>query len=746
MPETNQKPKIRNRYDPKGRQRDRLKRVYDRYLEMKDNPDRVEMAARWDKAQKNWEAWRPEKKGGEWNSNHVPPLTTATIESALAEMSDQNTRPLILPRSADDKPRSTVMKHIFDFTWDVADGDYELFKVEKNLLIFGTALAQEYYWQDKRIVRKLVNPNAKSRKDKYEETEVMEYDDCYMENVSPYDIFIDENARSINRGPYKARDIIRRYVMPLSTFEQFFKGEVWDMYDNAKYVEGMSGDVNYYEFFKPPTGEKMDKKVEVLWYWSRNPDDSLIIVANDVLLVDKPNIYRHKQLPFAEAIDIPRPNQFYGKGEADVMESIQDEYTLLRRMILDRNHLDIDKMFLVSSRLTLDDRDLIARPHGVIEVDDIDGIKPMEYGDIPRSVQLSLEMLKQDAVRVTGIEDQSQAVRTPQTATEAAILKEAVLKRVRTKLKLLSKGFLTDIGRMRVANIIQFYSQPKLEKILGDRDSEKYKAILEREQLKGTLIKQGRNNFRAKFRDIRVKNKELISDETGGIVERPFKGVSFFEAKPESFIPVSTGGYDVKFEAGADMPVSKPLMQSKVLEMFDRLMPLAQAGIYDPMKLGDKLLEVHDFDPEDFKVEQETKKIETARDEMSMEMAARENEMLMTGQPIPELGTPYASAGHTEIHLAFMKSDRFKQVGNNDPRFKMMSQHVIGETAAILQRGGSLGEMMMGQQAQAKEAASALPSTAGMEGAIPGRIQGGGDVPTMETMRKTTPQSRGKVI
>ena len=164
------------------------------------------------------------------------------------------------------------------------------------------------------------------------------------------------------------------------------------------------------------------------------------------------------------------------------------------------------------------------------------------------------------------------------------------------------------------------------------------------------------------------------------------------------------------------------------------------------MKLGDKLLEVHDFDPEYFKVEQETKKIETARDEMSMEMAARENEMLMTGQPIPELGTPYASAGHTEIHLAFMKSDRFKQVGNNDPRFKMMSQHVIGETAAILQRGGSLGEMMMGQQAQAKEAASAPLSTAGMEGAIPGRIQGGGDVPTMETMRKTTPQSRGKVI
>lgn len=31
------------------------------------------------------------------------------------------------------------------------------------------------------------------------------------------------------------------------------------------------------------------------------------------------------------------------------LESIQDEINTLRRMVIDRNHLDIDKMFLVSN-------------------------------------------------------------------------------------------------------------------------------------------------------------------------------------------------------------------------------------------------------------------------------------------------------------------------------------------------------------------------------------------------------------
>ena len=136
-------------------------------------------------------------------------------------------------------------------------------------------------------------------------------------------------------------------------------------------------------------------------------------------------------------------------------------------------------MAFVSRNETLDERDLIARPHGLVAVEDPESIKFAEYGDVPRSVELLQNHLQSDAVKVTGIEDRQQGMPSPSTATEAAILKESTLKRVKMKLRLLEKGFLVDIGRLRVANIIQFYSQPKLERIAGPGESEKAREKIE---------------------------------------------------------------------------------------------------------------------------------------------------------------------------------------------------------------------------------------------------------------------------
>lgn len=734
-------PEINKLYEPTDKEQNVREWVYKRYEEMKSSQERQDAEKVWIAGEKAWEAKRDERNDDEWQSNYYIPLTTSVIESILAEMIDQNPRPLILPRSSEDATKAMVMRHIFDYTWDVANGDEELRKVIKSSLIYGTGFAQEYYLKDRRMVKDIIQMGKKS-KDKRQreiisdEREVYEFDDCMMEYVSPWDIYKDEKAREINRGTYKARDIIRRYVMNYRDAKDFFSGPVWNHLGNFRYVKP-GGDTNYYQFYKPPQGINHKEEVEILWYWARRPEDYLVIVANDVVLRMGPNIFKHKQLPFAKSIDVNRLDRFYGKGEPELLDSIQDELNTLRRMIIDRNHLDIDKSFLVSQNTMLNDEDLIARPHAMIPVDDPKSVQALEYGDLPLSVDRTLKSIQEDSIRVTGIDDRFQSLqRSPSTATEAAILKESTIKRIKMKISNLEAGFLVDIGRMRVSNIIQFYSQPKLEKIVGEEGTQEYKREVARLMSTGQIQVYDNKLYKTAFKQIRLEGKEIIPNEAGILKERATNGFSFFEARPETFIPMAVGGFDIKFDAGANLPLSKPLMQSKMTEMYDRLMPLATAGVtnYDPEKLADQLVKVNDLNPQDLKKEEAVtnENIETQRLEMIINLAGQENQMVSEGKPIPPLGTPYAPPAHTQMHIEFMKSATGKSLPQ--PQFDVLAKHTMGEIQAINAREGGQESTPRAGANTSNMGSSPFPaSTTGM-GKVPNMIQGGAQVPTGQAL------------
>lgn len=673
---------IREVYQPTDEQKEVIQMVYTRRDQMADSEDRQEAEKTWDQAEKQWESWRTKRVDDDWQSNHVVPITTSVVETALSEIVKQNLRPFVLPRGREDQMKARVMQSTWDYAWEVSDGDMANYDAIKGLLIFGTTIAQEYYRVDRRKVGSVV---GKKGEEKEEYKEIIDYDDVCTEIVKLQDFYVDEFARGFT-GPFAARDCIRRYVMHIDDFHAMYDGSVWDHYENAKFVKP-GGDVNYYEFFKPPTGLDTSKQVEVLHYWNK-PKDKFIIVANDVLIRNRPNPYKHKELPFARAVDIKRVHKFYGKGEPELLESIQDEVNVLRRMIIDRNHLDIDKMFLVSNKLGLNDEDLMARPHGLIPTDDVNGAKPVEYGDIPRSVELSLKNLEDDATISTGINPRAQAMPTAGTATEAAILKESTLRRIETKIWLFKREYLMRIGRLRMANILQFYSQPKLEKIVGEKNSEEYKKQVELATQNGSLTQVDGEDYIKTFRSIRTEGKELSFDAKGQITEKKQSGYSFFELKPEYYLPYAGGGYDLKFNAGANIEISKPLMQSKILELFDRIYPVAMSvpNSYDPVKLTDMVIaDYFDKNPDDLKPDQQPVDEQQQRLELQMQLASMEIQQMMKGLAVP--ATPFASPVHTRIILEFMNSPEFQKLPNDSPVIKAFTDHVIGEMIAQENRG-----------------------------------------------------------
>lgn len=673
-------PKIREVYNPDDTEKEKIRFVYDRKNEMEISEDRQRAMGQINRWVKNYENLRDsfEKNNDEWQSNHVVPVTISAVETAKSEFSDQQIRYLVSPRGAEDESKARVMQRISDYAWEVSDSDILVDDAFHDACVQGTAITQEYYLKD---MRKITSVDAKGKE---ADKDVASYDDVMGELVKIQDFFVDEFARGFT-GPFAARDCIRRYVMSYADFRQMFQGDIWNPYGNAEYVKPGGKDTNYYEWFKPPTGMDSSKQVEVLWYWARSPKDRLRIVANDVLIKDGPNPYKHKELPFVRWVYIRRPHSFYGKGIPELLESIQDEQNTLRRMIIDRNHLDIDKMFLVSNRLGLDDEDLVARPHGRIPVDDVNGAKPVEYNDIPRSVELSLKHLEDDATISTGINPRAQAMPTAGTATEAAILKESTLKRLKRAVYLLKKESLVRLARLRTANIIQFYPEVKLEKIVGDQESQEFQQELARLQALGLVVDQNGQKYAANYRTIPLQNEQLSIDEKGQAGIEASQGQSFFPAKPEYYMPMARGGYDIKFDGTSTIQISKPLQQQNELALADRLLSIAQMTNgqgYDVVKIGDMIARAYDKDPNSLKPEQSVQNTQEKQLEMSVKLAGLENQQMIQGTQVPP--TPYANQAHTMVHLNFMDSDAF-QKDQNPQVTQIFTEHVTGEI--MLQTG-----------------------------------------------------------
>lgn len=655
------------------------KHTYRRFALMKESRAQDGRETKWDNHQKQYEAWRP-PKGMQWQSNIVPPFTTSVVESGLSELIDQTLQPRVQARKRIDVPAATVINFIKDYTWEIGDGDIELYKSIKQALTLGTTFWQDYYWQEKRKVKIIVKYNPETGLEEYEEKEIFDFDDCYGESVNIWDLWFDPQARSVNIGPYKAADVIRRYIMHIDTFRNTFMNTRWDKYGFVKNIKP-GGDPNYYQFYKPPQGIDHGSYVEVLWHWIRTPD-ILNIVANDIPFYNGPNPYNHKQLPFGRGVDLLDPWSIYGKGEPELLESIQDELTTTRRMRLDRQKLDIYKMIFVSNRETLTDQDLIPAPMKPIYVDDVANVQEFKTSDVNPSAFREEILLKEDAIRVTGIDDRFQSVpKTAGTATEAAILKESTLKRLRMKIWIMSRTLLMEQIRLRVPNIIQFYKTPKVSKIVGRDPIDKWMQVRNVAE-EGRLINQNGDFYEQEYRTIVTKNKKLEKQPNGEVTVLDSRGDNFFMVTPDVLVP-SEMGFNYKLSAEPTFPLSKPLQQQKINELFQHPVMLRsiELGYYDPTKISDKMLEINDFDPDDFltkesEAPQGIPELDPAR---MIRMAQRENEGLMDGDELP--GTPYATPEHTMAHIEFMKSDEFKQ--NATPNIiQNFTNHVYFEYGA----------------------------------------------------------------
>jgi hypothetical protein len=650
----------KNGWKPKNKMERGVRRqVYERFYELRDAPSRLEAEADWAIADKEFRMFIPPDGSvdfdrrtvadvDDWRSKLQLPDAFSAIQTQMQETIERKSRPVLNPTEESDEPITEFGNAVLTYNMNNTNYDYEWFLAKLAAASRGTAFVKDYWRLDKRIVKDPYDVDEDGEL-KYRDKEIIDIDDDYTEWLPNEYLYIDEKALHINN----AIDSVEREILNVNEFKRVYGRKPG--FVNTDFVQP-GGDTTTRSFFQMPK-DINENDVEVLHYYNK-AIDAYWVVANNICIHYGPIPYKHKELPYAVLYEYRVPGLFWGLGIPKVIHFLSEERATIRRMNMDRQKMNIHKMFLHNSAFGLDDEDVVIRPMGIISVDtngqSIDNaIKPLEFGDVPASYFKTEEILQEDMRRGHGIDDRIVVSNQGTTATQAAIVKESSLKRLNMISIQAEMDTVIRVGRLKWSNIQFFYPVPRMEKIYdGDKESEEktYRKI----SVEGKKFELVKNSDDAK--------PELrMNDVRGATALR-------LDKKMAKYLQ---GSFDISVDSSVYTPVSKALQQSKVTEVFSLVLSNpATLSVLDPEKAVARLLTVNEEKPDNW---MKLKDGKTTAD--WQKLADAENMIMAAGQPLAP--TEDATEEHTMEHLNYTKTVEF--AGLPEEVQQIIMDHILGE-------------------------------------------------------------------
>lgn len=667
----------RNKADTKAR-----KRLWDRYQAMQSDMLRKEAEKQWDLGDKMYRLWAPDRDSRDWRADIVLPDGFSAVQSHLQETVNLRPRPLIKGVEAADAPLEKFASTVFNFAMDNTEFDQEAFKARTCAAVRGTAFTLEEYRYETRKVK--MPKSVKEGVLKYEEKEIVDYDDVYTRHIDNWSAFFDPGAED----PKYGNDCAYREVLSLDVFKSLYGDK--DSFNDVDQVV-CAGDVpKNAGFFKMANDVNADE-VEVIHYWNRL-DDEYSVLANNVLIRNTPLPSTHKELPMDVWTFYPIPGQIYGMGIPYIIHTLVEERRSIRNMTLDRQKMHIAKMFIVNDLFDIDEEDLTPRPHGLIKLNTNglplnQAIQPLEYGDVPGSALRIDEMLKEDERRAHGMDDRP-AIQQGGTATEAAIVKESAQARINLINTLSNWNTMIRLGRKKWANVCFYYKGKRMERVVQD----------------GRLIdKEVYRNIKVDGLEFEIKG-DPEKGETPELATTAIQGYSSFRMNP-SYAQFMDRNYDIIMDAESTPVISKAVKRAQVNEMSQFLLgnPLF-ARFLDIEKSLQRVVSVNDEYAGDW-LQSGGLTVEQQR------ITAEEENMLFinmeqTGRIFMLPGTPNATEAHNEVHLDFMQTQAYEAL--SEPVKQALQRHVQEE----IQNNPALSAAA-GMDGQGGGPAGAAPPTGG---------------------------------
>ena len=305
----------------------------------------------------------------------------------------------------------------------------------------------------------------------------VEEDRPTVERVSPFDIYVDPEATSLD----DARWIAQRIVRPIE-----------DVRRDPRYKKsarlrvepdlgvGHSEAKSRREWRKRHAVDPDDQRVTIWEFWDLHRKKFAVFAdGGDEFLIEPMDMPYACGHPYVMFRNYDVPDYFYPLGDLEALECLQQELNALRtvhmqaRRSFARKWLIRGRAFGPQSRAALEsdeDGELVEVLDENTPFSDL--IAAIPHNPIPPEIYAQADQVEQDMADVSGVSEymRGQVPEVRRTATEAALINDHTAARAADKLAQIEKG-MSRVARKVVQMNAQFLTQQMWARVVGPENS-----------------------------------------------------------------------------------------------------------------------------------------------------------------------------------------------------------------------------------------------------------------------------------
>jgi hypothetical protein len=425
-------------------------------------------------------------------------LMFSTINVIYPAVSVNHPKITVQPNDPMDEERATILEAVLNYWWRHYDVHPEFRRATKDFLIFGHGwLKIGYHYVEK---HKSITPEERERlfqeqvaqADAYAlenpelagdlptdeeidanlpETDLLVVEDRpFVERVSPFDIFVNPEATSLDDLQFLAQRIIR----PLE-----------DVKADERYRASVRKKLKADAALTVPEkirGQERTRDDDIdrvtLWeyYDVKSGTFSVCAEGADEFLVDPTPIPYVYGLPFVMFRNYEVPDHFYPMGELEQLESLQQELNKTRSQMMNhrkkqgRKYLFYERAFGPEGRQALAsevDNTFVPVVDETVPLREV--VVPLEASPLSADTYNYSELIEDDIDKISGVSEYARGAPPDirRTATEAALIQDAQNARSADKLTVVEE-VVSQVARRLVQLAQQFLQGEHVARVTGE--------------------------------------------------------------------------------------------------------------------------------------------------------------------------------------------------------------------------------------------------------------------------------------
>ncbi len=469
---------------------------------------------KWTSFYKMYRSWVKARKKGDWRSHVFMPIAFYVIETITPRLVAQLPKLTVAGVGPEDAGGAEMMEELLDWATDKSDLYLELVKAIKSSLLYGTGILKTGY--DEKTAYSISQEPEMTEQTAQIPMGILDMDGNQMtQTVSmgaqptgkmmrvrrPYtsyagpiaeavdidDFFVDPFADSIEAARY----VIHRVYRDRSHLEKMFAegtykrppDDVWQEFLSDHATKVRQGKIGLGSIVSPDRAQSLYSLGE-LW-----TDNVIVTVAGlesgaTVLLRAERNPYAHGEKPFVRIVDHLVPHEFWGIGELEPLEGLQEAVNATWNTRIDNIKLVINTMLLANMEFIEDPSDLQVAPGKIVRTREglplSEVIQPLTLPDTTGHAYTEAAELERMSEKVSGVNPYMTGAESPaynRTATGVALVSEQGNTRLTHKTRIAELTGFRRLARHYGAILQQYIPDQMVLRILGPQGEQDWKVI-----------------------------------------------------------------------------------------------------------------------------------------------------------------------------------------------------------------------------------------------------------------------------